>query len=107
MGYYSLQDLPLKKPAEGVELRILHGERMTVAFFTLAAGSSVPEHAHDHEQIGSVLSGEMELSIGNEKRIVTAGQAYHIPSGVPHTGACLKGPAEVIEIFAPVREDWR
>jgi quercetin dioxygenase-like cupin family protein len=107
MGYYSLQDLPLKKPAEGVELRILHGERMTVAFFTLAAGSGVPEHTHDHEQIGTVLSGEMELTIGGEKRVVTSGQAYHIPSQVPHAGACLKGPAEVIEIFAPVREDWR
>ncbi len=49
----------------------------------------------------------MELSIGDEKKIVTTGQAYHIPSEVPHAGACLKGPAEVIEMFAPVREDWR
>jgi quercetin dioxygenase-like cupin family protein len=107
MSFFARQDLPLKKPAAGVELRILHGERMTVAFFTLAAGAGVPEHAHDHEQIGTVLSGEMELTIGGQKRKVLPGQAYHIPSGVPHTGLCIKGPAEVIELFAPVREDWR
>jgi quercetin dioxygenase-like cupin family protein len=67
----------------------------------------VPEHAHPHEQIGTVLKGEMQLSIAGEKQIVTAGGAYHVPSGAIHSGLCLKGPGEVIEMFAPVREDWR
>jgi hypothetical protein len=48
----------------------------------------------------------MVLMIGAEKHTVTSGGAYHIPSGVVHSGQCLEGPAEVIEIFAPVREDW-
>lgn len=107
MSYYSIKELAVKKPAAGVETRIVHGERMTVAFFFLETGAVVPEHAHPHEQIGTVLAGEMELSIGDEKKIVTTGQAYHIRPEVPHAGACLKGPAEVIEMFAPVREDWR
>jgi len=106
MAYYSIKDIPPKKPAEGVEVRIIHGERMTAAFFTIAAGSGVPEHAHPHEQIGTILKGKMELAIGREKHVVTAGGAYHIPSGVTHAGLCLEGPAEVIEIFSPVREDW-
>jgi quercetin dioxygenase-like cupin family protein len=106
MAYYTIRDMPTKRPAEGVEVRILHGERMTVAFFNIAAGSGVPEHAHPHEQIGTVLKGKMELTIGGEKRVVSAGGAYHIPSTVTHAGLCLEGPAEVIEIFSPVREDW-
>ncbi len=107
MSYYSIKDLAVKKPAAGVEMRIVHGARMSVVFFTIAAGSGVPEHAHAHEQIGTVLAGEMALSIGAEKKLVTAGQAYHIPPDVPHSGTCLKGPAEVIEIFAPAREDLK
>ena len=107
MTYYSIKDVPLNKPAEGVEMRAIHGERMSVAFFTIAGGSRVPEHAHPHEQIGTVLKGKLELSIAGEKHLVTAGGAYHIPSGVTHSGLCLEGPAEVVEIFAPVREDWR
>jgi quercetin dioxygenase-like cupin family protein len=107
MNFFTLQDLPLKKLADGVTVRILHGERMTVAFFSIATGSAVPEHAHPHEQIGTVLSGEMELDIAGEKRAVGPGQAYRIPTNAVHSGLCLKGPAEVIEIFAPVREDWR
>jgi quercetin dioxygenase-like cupin family protein len=106
MTFYAVEDIVPKHPADGVEVRVIHGERMTVAFFTIASGSEVPEHAHPHEQIGTVLKGEMQLSIAGEKQIVTTGGAYHIPSSAIHSGSCLKGPAEVIEVFSPVREDW-
>lgn len=107
MTFYAVADIVPRHPADGVEVRVIHGERMTVAFFTIASGSAVPEHAHPHEQIGTVLKGEMQLSIADEKHIVTTGGVYHVPSGAVHSGRCLKGPAEVIEMFAPVREDWR
>jgi quercetin dioxygenase-like cupin family protein len=107
MTFYTVEDIVPKHPADGVEVRVIHGERMTVAFFTIASGSEVPEHAHPHEQIGTVLKGEMQLSIAGEKQIVTTGGAYHVPSGAIHSGRCLKGPAEVIEVFAPVREDFK
>ena len=106
MAYYSIKDVAPRKPAEGVEMQVIHGERMTVAFFTIAEGAGVPQHHHPHEQIGTVLKGKMELSISGEKQIVTSGGAYHIPSNAIHSGLCLEGPAEVLEIFAPVREDW-
>jgi quercetin dioxygenase-like cupin family protein len=107
MTFYAVEDIVPRHPADGVEARIIHGERMTVAFFTIAGGSEVPEHSHPHEQIGTVLKGEMLLSIAGEKQIVTTGGAYHIPSGAIHSGRCLKGPAEVIEVFVPVREDFK
>lgn len=106
MTYYTLTDLPLKKPAAGVTMRALHGERMSLALFTIAQGAAVPEHAHPHEQIGTVLAGEMELTIAGETRVVPPGGAYHISSHTVHSARCLKGPAEVIEVFSPVREDW-
>jgi quercetin dioxygenase-like cupin family protein len=107
MTFYAVDDIVPRHPADGVEMRAIHGERMSVAFFIIAGGYGVPEHAHPHEQIGTVLKGKLQLSIAGEKQIVTTGGAYHIPSGVTHSGLCLKGPAEVIEMFAPVREDWR
>jgi quercetin dioxygenase-like cupin family protein len=106
MAYYTIRDMTPRKPAEGVEMRVIHGERMTVAFFTIAGGSGVAEHAHPHEQIGTVMKGKMELTIAGEKHIVTSGGAYLIPPNAIHSGLCLEGPAEVLEIFAPMREDW-
>ena len=107
MNHFIIKDMTPRKPGPGVETRVIHGEKMTVVFFKLEPGAGPPLHAHPHEQIGTVLKGELQLSIAGEKQIVTAGGAYHIPSGVTHSGLCLKGPAEVIEMFAPVREDWR
>jgi quercetin dioxygenase-like cupin family protein len=105
MTYYDLKAMAPKSPAEGVEMRIITGEKMTVVFFSLAAGAIVPEHAHPHEQIGSVLKGSLELNIAGDKKIVRAGEAYHIPGDMVHSGKNLDAPAEVIEIFAPARDD--
>jgi unsaturated pyranuronate lyase len=107
MTFYTVEEIVPRHPAAGVAVRVIHGERMSVAFFAIAPGSGVPEHAHPHEQIGTVLKGEMELTIAGEKQIVVPGGAYHVPSGAIPSGRCLKDPAEVIEMVAPVREDWR
>ncbi len=105
MSFINLQSLAVKSPAEGVEIRVVPGEKMTLVFFYLAPGAKIPEHSHSHEQIGTVLKGSLELSIGTEKRIVNPGQAYVIPSDVPHSGKNLGAPSEIIEVFSPPRED--
>jgi quercetin dioxygenase-like cupin family protein len=105
MNYYTIKEIEPKTPAEGVEIRVVPGEKMTLVFFYLSPGAKIPEHSHPHEQIGTVLKGSLELSIGTEKRIVNPGQAYVIPSDVPHSGKNLEAPSEIIEVFSPPRED--
>lgn len=107
MASYSVKDISPKKLAEGVAVRIIHGERMSIGFFTIAKGAGVPTHSHPNEQIGTVLKGKMEFTIAGEKHVVSAGGAYLMPSGVVHSGLCVEGPAELIEVFSPVREDWK
>jgi len=105
MSYYLLEDMETKQPAEGVEIRVIPGERMTMAFFHLEPGAKIPEHAHPHEQMGTVLKGAIELVIGEEKRVVREGCAYRVPSNVVHAGRCLESSSEVLEVFSPPRED--
>ena len=105
MTFFDVQSIEPKSPAEGLEMRIIPGENMTFVFFNLAPGSVVPEHSHPHEQIGTVLKGSVELNIAGEKKVVTAGGAYHIPGDVVHSGKTQDEPSEVIEVFSPVRED--
>jgi quercetin dioxygenase-like cupin family protein len=105
MTFYDIQSIDPKSPAEGVEMRIIPGKNMTVVFFNLAPGALVPEHSHPHEQIGTVRKGSVELNIAGEKKIVSAGGAYHIPSDMVHSGKNMDSASEVIEIFSPARED--
>ena len=106
MPFSSFKKIIPKQLAEGVELRAISGDKMTMTLFSLSEGATIPEHSHPHEQIGTVLSGSMELIIGEEKKIVTKGDLWWIPSNAKHQGRCLEGPAEVLEVFSPPREDY-
>lgn len=107
MRHYVIGDMKPRKPTDGVEIRAISGERMTMAFFNLAPGSGVPEHSHPHEQMGTVLKGSMTLVIGGKELVVREGGAYIIPPDVPHSGRCGDTVTEVIEVFSPVREDMK
>lgn len=92
---------------ESAILTGLNGESMMMVLSTTLPGHSVPMHTHRHEQIGVVYSGKAELCIGNEKRIVQAGDFYCIPSNVPHGDTCIGDtPFVMLDIFHPVREDF-
>ena len=107
MNHYTIKDMTPRAPGPGVEMRVIHGEKMTMAFFRLQPGSQIPEHAHAHEQMGTVLKGTIELVVAGEKKTVRPGEAYHIPSNAIHSGQCGDSTAEVIEVFSPVREDLK
>src|SRR5579859_6628350 len=47
-------------------------------------GGQVPWHNQEQEEIYFVLAGVGEMCLGEERQIVTAGQAVYIPSGVFH-----------------------
>ena len=105
MPFFVVNELEAKEIADGVELRIVSGKRMTMVFFHLAPGANIPEHSHPHEQMGTVLKGSIELALGEEKRIVKEGEAYHVPSNMIHSGRCLEASSEVLEVFSPPRDD--
>jgi quercetin dioxygenase-like cupin family protein len=107
MGFFAISDLKSRTLAEGVQIKVLSGERMMVVFFDMEPGAVMAEHAHPHEQMGIVLEGEVELVINGEKKTVRKGDAYHVPSGVLHGGTVLTSPVRVLDVFAPPREDYR
>jgi len=106
MSYYIVKELEAKNLMESVEMRVIPAEKMTMVFFHLGPDAEIPEHSHPHEQMGTVLKGSMELAIGEEKKTVKEGCAYHVPSNVVHSGRCLGSKTEVLDVFSPPREDY-
>jgi len=96
-----------KELLPGVASRTFWGERMLVSLVDLAPGAVIPPHAHPHEQVGTVISGEMELTIAGETRRVTVGDIYVIPGDVEHSVRMGESPCQVVEMFAPVREEYK
>ena len=92
---------------DGVIARAVNGERVSLAVVELEPGSVVPEHSHEHEQLGMVISGSLTFRIGTEMRELGPGGTWRIPSNVPHEVRTGPDGAVVIDVFSPVREDWQ
>ena len=84
----------------------MHGERLTLGVVELDPDSVVPEHRHENEQLGMVLSGSVVFRVGDESRELSAGGTWRIPANVPHEVRVGPEGAVVIDVFAPGRDDW-
>lgn len=78
------------------------GSNMNVWHWNMADKSLVPCHTHEAEQFGYVIKGGFEMTIGNEKAALAAGDSYFIPSNVPHEFIAI-GKTEAIDVFSPCR----
>ncbi len=85
-------------PMPGVTAHLLAAPQGQAVFFELPAGSSVPPHSHG-AQWGIVVSGELELTIGGETKIYTAGDSYYVGEGVEHSATVLTD-CRAIDVFA-------
>jgi len=85
-------------PIKGVEAKLLQSDHGQLVFFDIPQGAKVPEHAHG-AQWGTVLDGEMTLTMGGEAKTYRKGDSYFIPAGVLHA-ATFATRCHIIDLFA-------
>ena len=91
----------------GVTGRPLFGEGAMLNLIEFAPGSAVPLHSHEHEQLGLVLRGTQVLIVDGKEHTLGPMQGYVLPGGVEHSAFCGPEGALVVDVFRPVREDYR
>jgi quercetin dioxygenase-like cupin family protein len=63
-------------------------------------------HSHPHEQVGYVVSGEIDFNMeGHESIRLKAGGTYYVPSNVKHN-IVTYAPTVLVDVFTPIREDF-
>lgn len=106
----NIQDLATIPPTaiwDKVVARIVEGERITLAVVELEPNAVVPEHRHPNEQNGIVITGEVRFRVGDEERLLRPGGTWRILADVPHAATAGPDGAVLIDVFSPVRADWR
>lgn len=96
-----IQDFPslgIPFPADVVQARAVQSSDGLVVFFTFLQDMDLPAHSHG-AQWGTVIDGELELTIGDTTAIRRPGDSYDIPSGSMHS-ARIKAGTRVIDVFA-------
>lgn len=104
--HHILYKIKSQHPFEGAQVRFIHSENMTMAYWQFESGANLPEHSHSHEQISNVMGGSFELTINGEKLDLEAGSVVVIPPNAVHSGRAITG-CYVIDVFHPVREDYK
>ncbi len=99
-------DLPGFSPVAGLIMQSVTGGKLMANWVTIEPHQVVPRHQHPHEQLGVMLEGAMELTIGDETRVLRPGDAYAIPPGLPHSAATHPEGCVVLDVFTPPREDY-
>jgi|SRR5882757_7312036 len=101
-----LNDIPARQTIPGFFGKMVHGDSSSLVFWEIRKGGISPEHKHVHEQITYIVEGELEMTIGGEKYLMTAGTVHVIPSNTPHSAVAITD-CKLIDSFAPARDDYR
>ncbi len=104
-GFYRLDEVPEEQVTPEITRKIVTGEKEMVVFWRAKAGSHAAAHRHPHEQIFVMLSGRMRFRVGDQTQVCGPGEVCVIPGGVEHEAWWLED-TEVIDVFAPPREDF-
>jgi quercetin dioxygenase-like cupin family protein len=99
--------IPPFELAAGVTGRPLFGAGAMLNLIEFQPGATVPLHSHEHEQLGIVLRGMQALVVNGEAHELGPMEGYALPGGIPHSAYCGPDGALVLDIFQPVREDYR
>jgi quercetin dioxygenase-like cupin family protein len=91
---------------EAVKARVVVGRNASLAVVELAPGAVVPEHRHEHEQLGLCIEGSITFTIDGVRRELGPGGTWRIHSNLPHDAVAGPDGAVVVDIFSPVRADW-
>ncbi len=92
---------------DGTERRVLsYGGNLMLVEFRFAAGVASVAHSHPHEQVGYVVSGEIDfIEEGKPAKRLGANSSYYVSPNVRHH-IVTYAPTVLVDCFTPLREDF-
>lgn len=103
----SPQDCSRHEIFPGVTIHTAAGQHMMLSLVDFQPHAVVQPHSHPHEQMGLLLEGELTFIIGDERHVLLPGQMWRIPGGVVHSAIAGDKPVKALDVFHPIREDYR
>ena len=99
-------DVPAQRISAGIDRQMIVGHKLMMCRLTLQPHVETPVHSHPHEQMTIVERGRVRFTIGDEARVVGAGDVLHFPANVRHGATMLDEEVVLIDVFTPIREEF-
>ena len=104
--YQIASDIQWQDAGEGIVRQIMgYDEHLMMVKVKFQQGAVGTLHQHPHTQSTYVASGCFEVTIGDKKQILSAGDGYYVAPNLPHGCICLEAGI-LIDTFSPMREDF-
>jgi quercetin dioxygenase-like cupin family protein len=84
MTFWNIVDLKLDEFRPGINSKAEIGDDLIMVCMEIGPGKEDAGHEHPFDQCGIVLQGQIEMFIGDERRILNTNETYFIPSGKLH-----------------------
>ncbi len=104
-GFDKLSSVPEEQITDEIGRRVISGKQGSLVYWRMMAGAHAAAHQPPHEQFVWVISGSIRLRIGAAVRTIEPGDIAVVPGGIEHE-AFFPEDTDVIDFFAPVREDF-
>jgi quercetin dioxygenase-like cupin family protein len=99
-------DVALTDLGDGLSRKILaSGGKMMTVEVRFEKGAVGALHSHPHEQIGYVLKGRFEATVGDDTTILEVGDSYYVEPDVVHGVVALED-GMLLDVFTPQRENF-
>lgn len=104
--YVEFDRIAWEDVGDGVRRKVMgYGDELMGVYAEFKRGAVGALHAHPHIQITYIQSGALTVHIGNESRVMKAGDFYYIPPIVVH-GVNAIEDSILIDVFTPMRKDF-
>jgi quercetin dioxygenase-like cupin family protein len=107
MDFVKSNDAQTFTPEPGMRRQVLaHTDQLMLVRHYFENGWVGARHSHPHHQLVYVISGSIRVDIDGKVFDVHAGDSFVVDGDVEHQASALE-PSEVLDVFTPVREDYR
>jgi quercetin dioxygenase-like cupin family protein len=107
MSFVKTGDARTFEPEAGMKRQVLaHSDQLMLVRHFFEKGWVGARHSHPHHQLVYVVSGAIRVDVNGRVFDVLAGDSFVVDGGVEHQALALK-ESEVLDVFTPVREDYR
>ncbi len=107
MSLVKTEDAKSSIPEPGMKRQVLaYNDQLMAVRHYLAQGWVGARHSHPHHQLLYVVQGAIRLDVGGKLFDMRAGDSVVVDGGVEHQASAME-QSEVLDVFTPLREDYR
>ena len=98
MAFWDLGTLRLEEFRPGITSKAEFGDSLIMVCMQIGQGKEDRGHEHPFDQCGIVLEGQIEMFIGEERRLLNPNDCYFIPSGERHGWKTFHEPVKILDV---------